>query len=258
MPNATGAQSFELVNTYLPAKPKNVFRQAAIEIIFAQVWTRPGMSRRQRRWVSLTGAGMAGTPVGMSVHVYGALNSGDISIEEMGEFLLHFACYAGWPKANLLDVTFNETLERIAAERGEAPGCEFSDLSDTPMEDLAALARDTRGAVLGLAGGQAPHGTPVSDVLAGGLEYGQVWSRPQLPRGDRRLITITCLANQGHSSGLRVHLAAALQSGDLSVVTLREAALHAGLYSGVVVGQAIDEAIDAVVGSPATVQGGDD
>jgi len=260
VPNQTALASFEDVNTYPPAAPPNVFRQAAIDVIFGQVWTRPGLSRRQRRWVSLSAAGMAGTEVGISVHVYGALNSGDISVAEMGEFLLHFACYAGWPQANPLDATFREAQTRLAAERGaapdSAPGPAFAGLAEAPLEALAGPAADTRAEVLGPAGGPAPHGTPVSDLLAGGLEYGQVWSRPQLARADRRLITITVLARQGYAAELRAHLAAAVDSGDLSVAALREVALHAGVYAGVMTGRAIDEAVSAVAAAARLPAGG--
>jgi 4-carboxymuconolactone decarboxylase len=244
---------FELVNTYAPAEAKNVYRKAAIDVVFGQVWTRPGLSRRQRRWVSLTGAGLTGTQTAMTVHVYGALNSGDISAEEMGEFLLHFCCYAGFPKATMVDGTVNQALERIAAERGRAPDRAYTPLPDTPLEDLASVARDTRAVVLGSQSDQVPHGTPASDLLAGALLYGHAWSRPQLPRSDRRLITITCLASLGLAAALRAHLAASLESGDLGEVTLREVALHAGLYCGLAAGLAIDEALrDLAAGPPET------
>jgi 4-carboxymuconolactone decarboxylase len=246
VPHQTALASFQDVNTYPPAAPPNVFRQAAIDVIFGQVWTRPGLTRRQRRWVSLTAAGLAGPGVGLSVHVYGALNSGDISVTEMGEFLLHFSCYAGWPQTNPLDAALTEALERITAERGAEADRAFNGLADTSLADLAGTAADTRAAVLGPAGGPRSADTPVSDLLAGGLEYGQVWSRPQLARADRRLITITVLARQGYPAELRAHLAAAAGSGDLSVASLREVALHVGLYAGVMAGRAIDEAVSDV------------
>jgi 4-carboxymuconolactone decarboxylase len=246
MPYETALRTFELVNTYPAAEPKNVYRRAAIELVFGQVWTRPGMTRRQRRWVSLTAAGMTATQVAMTAHVYGALNSGDISVEEMGEFLLHFCCYAGFPRATVVDAALETAVERLAAELGEPLARDFAALSGTPLEDLADHGAEVRGAVLGASGGRTPRDTPVSDVLVGGLEYGQVWSRPQLPREDRRLITITCLASQGYAAELRMHVAAGWESGDLGLATLREAALHAGLYCGVMTARAIDNALSEV------------
>jgi hypothetical protein len=42
VPHQTALASFEEVNTYPPAAPHNVFRQAAIEVIFGQVWDQAG------------------------------------------------------------------------------------------------------------------------------------------------------------------------------------------------------------------------
>jgi 4-carboxymuconolactone decarboxylase len=41
-----------------------------------------------------------------------ALASGDVSRQEMLEFVLHFAHYAGWPRSSQLYVTF----QRICGE----------------------------------------------------------------------------------------------------------------------------------------------
>jgi 4-carboxymuconolactone decarboxylase len=247
MRDEPGLTMFELVNTVTPAEPKNVYRQAALDLIFGQVWTRPGLTRRQRRWVSLAAAGMRGAAIGITAHVYGALNSQEISPEEIGEFLLHFACYAGWPRATEIDSVVEQVLQRIASERGEAPPERvFAKLRHESLENLAGPARETRLAVLGTPDVPVPEGTPAADLLATALEYGQVWSRPQLARADRRLIALTCLAIQGTDGLLRAHLDAALESGELDVTALRELALHVGLYAGMPVALVIDAAVTGV------------
>ncbi len=94
MPSQVGAAAFESVNTFQPSEPRNVYRQAVIDLIFAQVWTRPGLTRRQRRWVSLTAAGMTGTPVGVTNHIFGAihlaaaLESADFDVAALREIAL--------------------------------------------------------------------------------------------------------------------------------------------------------------------------
>lgn len=211
--NETGAAMFELVNTVPPKEPRNAYRQAALDVVFGQLWPRPGLTRRQRRWVSLTAAGMTGGPVAITAQVYGALNSEDISTEEMGEFLLHFACYAGFPKTTMLDSAVDTVLDRIATERGEP----------LPQRPFAPLHT-------------------ADPTLVHGLDHGPVWSRPQLARPDRRLVTLTCLAVQGAHDPLRAHVTAALEAGELDVAALREVALHAGFYAGITVRQALDTA----------------
>ena len=42
---------------------------------------------------------MSGAPFAMETHIGAALRSGDISPEEMREFVVHFAVYAGHPRA---------------------------------------------------------------------------------------------------------------------------------------------------------------
>ena len=52
-------------------------------------------------------------------HVYAALNSGDVTITEMRETVLHFAVYSGWPKASRFNMIVDEQWERIHRERGQ-------------------------------------------------------------------------------------------------------------------------------------------
>ena len=52
-------------------------------------------------------------------HVSAALNSGDVTITEMRETVLHFAVYGGWPKASRLNLAVDEQWERIHRESGQ-------------------------------------------------------------------------------------------------------------------------------------------
>ena len=69
-----------------------------IDQVFAEIWTRPGLTCKERRWISITCACMTGAPVAMEAHLGAALRSGDISMEELREFVIHFAAYAGHPQ----------------------------------------------------------------------------------------------------------------------------------------------------------------
>ncbi len=70
-----------------------------IDQVFAEIWTRPGLTRKERRWIAITCACMTGAPVAMETHLGAALRTGDISLEELQEFVIQFAVYAGHPKA---------------------------------------------------------------------------------------------------------------------------------------------------------------
>jgi 4-carboxymuconolactone decarboxylase len=72
---------------------------AVLDTVFGELWTRPGLTRKERRLITLSCAGAASSPPAIEGHLRGALDSGDLTLEEVQEFILHFAFYAGWPKA---------------------------------------------------------------------------------------------------------------------------------------------------------------
>ena len=80
-------------------EPPDLFTSFTVDAVFGDVWTRPGLSRKERRWISLTLAAASGTPAAYVSHLRAALTSGDITREEIDEWLVQFAHYAGWPTA---------------------------------------------------------------------------------------------------------------------------------------------------------------
>ena len=95
-----GAEMFtEVVGMPAPRQGDDYVADVVINQVFAEIWTRPGLTRKERRWISLTCACMTGAPVAMEAHFVGALRTGDISIDELHEFVVHFAAYAGHPRA---------------------------------------------------------------------------------------------------------------------------------------------------------------
>src|SRR3978361_1857256 len=91
-----------------------------VDFVFAEVWDRPGLSRRDRRFRTPPRAAAADAEGPLRDHVYAALNSGDVTITEMRELVLHFAVYSGWPKASRFNMTVDEQWDRIHRERGES------------------------------------------------------------------------------------------------------------------------------------------
>ena len=61
--------------------------------------------------------------------------------------------------------------------------------------------------------------------------WGSVWSRPQLPKRERSLITIALLAALGHDEEVAMHVRAAANTG-ASPEDVREALLHVAVYAG--------------------------
>jgi 4-carboxymuconolactone decarboxylase len=103
---------FREVNQFPASDPPDFFQETSLDHIFGEVWTRPGLARKERRWITLTTIAMTRAQPAMDIHIRSALQSGDISREEMGEFAAHFAHYAGFPIATV----FYSAFMRIAGE----------------------------------------------------------------------------------------------------------------------------------------------
>jgi 4-carboxymuconolactone decarboxylase len=109
---ARAREVWEEVNLFPAPEPSDGFMEATVDQVFGRVWSRPGLSRKERRWITLSAIASQGAVGPLEVHVRSALTSGDIQLEEMQEFALHLAHYAGWPLTSQLYTTIVE----IAAE----------------------------------------------------------------------------------------------------------------------------------------------
>ena len=86
--------------------------------VFGEMWNRPGLDLRSRRWITLACVAAVGSQVPIKAHVYAALKSGDVTLEEMLEFALHFAVYCGWPATSFLQRTIKDSWEQVLADGG--------------------------------------------------------------------------------------------------------------------------------------------
>jgi 4-carboxymuconolactone decarboxylase len=113
----TGHRRYREVMVSEPPPPIDPFLDhGVVDSVFGELWDRPGLSRRDRRWVTLACVGAAAVDEPIQQHVYAALASGDITREELQEFVLHFAYYAGWPRASALEMAYYRAVARIDEE----------------------------------------------------------------------------------------------------------------------------------------------
>jgi 4-carboxymuconolactone decarboxylase len=99
--------------------------KGVVDSVFGELWDRPGLSRRDRRWITLACVGAAAVDEPIQQHVHAALASGDITRKEFEEFVLHFAYYAGWPRASAMEMAYYRALEELPVDPlagDEAPG----------------------------------------------------------------------------------------------------------------------------------------
>ena len=227
-------QHFSEVMTFAVPDDVSAAEAAMLDFVFAEVWPRPGLSRRDRRFVTLPCVAAADAEGPLRDHVYAALNSGDVTIVEMREAVLHFAVYSGWPKASRFNIVVDEQWDRIHRERGEqAP----------PPEPLLPLGTPSEPEARLLVGEQSFRDVncipfvPIRDNPYSGagilnFVFGEMWLRPGLGMKERRLITVACVAFQDAPIPILSHVYAALKSRDVTFDEMDELALHFAAYYG--------------------------
>ena len=205
-----------------------------MDVVFGDVWQRPGLTRRERRFITLPCVADADAEDPLRAHVYAALNSGDITIREIRETVLHFAVYAGWPKASRFNTIVDQEWSRIHQERGlpvPAPEALLPLSTPSDPEERLAVGAECFKDINCLP--FAPHqDNPFQGAGILNFVFGEMWLRPGLDRKERRLITVACVAFQDAPFPIVSHVYAALKSGDVSFDEMDELTLHFAAHCG--------------------------
>lgn len=114
----SGRQMFEQVNGFPAPRSEVPLIEMTVDHVFGEVWTRPGLTRKERRWIAITGVASAGAEMALKVHVGAALRSGDITVDELREAVAHFAVYQGYPRATVFNAAVEEAWASMQAEPG--------------------------------------------------------------------------------------------------------------------------------------------
>ncbi len=109
-----GRRKFLEVNGFLPPDLMLPITEMTVDHVFGEIWTRPGLTRKERRWISITSVAAAGAEAALRIHVSSALQSGDITLDELREAVAHFAVYQGFPKATTFHLAVEEAASRLA------------------------------------------------------------------------------------------------------------------------------------------------
>ncbi len=240
------AQYEHIMTTPAPPAIGAYIDAGVIGFVFGEMWRRGVLTPRDRRWLTLACVGAADAPIPMETHTYAALNSGDVTNEEIDEFLLFFGTQMGWPKGSAMNTHILTAMAKIAEERGEELRLpQFVPWTD-PADDGVRRARGEAAyaEVHGVPPAPAPtafRGRAYLDYL-----YGEVWTRDEyLTRRDRRLVSICCSAELGADDETTEHLEAALRSGELTYEELQEVVMHVAVYLGWIVARRLDDLLVA-------------
>jgi 4-carboxymuconolactone decarboxylase len=108
-----GAAEFIKVMTFPGGPPATPYLEAIRNFVFGEMWCRPGLDQRARRWLTLVGVCESCAEVPIKTHIYAAMASGNCQPEEMQEFVLAYGIHAGWPKASSIQATVLEMIGKF-------------------------------------------------------------------------------------------------------------------------------------------------
>jgi 4-carboxymuconolactone decarboxylase len=111
---AEGAANFTAVMISPPPPSATPYFEGGIlNFVFGEMWMRPGLDQRARRWVTLVGVADSSSSTPIRTHTYAAMKSGNATVEEMQEFVLQYAIHGSWPKASVMQAAVIEMGERV-------------------------------------------------------------------------------------------------------------------------------------------------
>ncbi|MFV8817661.1 carboxymuconolactone decarboxylase family protein [Haliea sp. E17] len=110
-----GHENFDAVMIFPPPPPVTPYFEGGIlNFVFGEMWTRPGLDQRSRRWITLVGVAESSARIPIRTHTYAAMRSGNATMEEMHEYVLQYAIHGGWPKASVIQGAVFEMGKLIA------------------------------------------------------------------------------------------------------------------------------------------------
>ena len=216
---------------------------ATRDFVMGSVWNRPGLSVRDRRFVTLSCVCAADAVPSIDAHIHAALRSGDLSIDEMNEFTLQFAVYCGWPKGSQVEMSVRAQWHRIHAEQN-IPTPPFRQLSIDDLGRVDLEERIAEGARSFAEINLVPAPPQDSPYYYAGIlnfVFGHLWQRPGLTTRERRLITVPCVGVSDAASPIHSHVTSALTSGDITYDEMHELILQFSAYSGVAKAQVLSD-----------------
>jgi 4-carboxymuconolactone decarboxylase len=220
------ATALEVTGAALPA-PVTPYEESWRDFIFAEVWARPGLDRRARFLIAMSGAALVGGSADhLDRYVRGALASGELSLAELREAALHLSVYGGWTKGAELDCA----ITRVAATMG-LPAAECPPIRATPWNPAV---RSEEGAQEFINVMKFPGGPPASPYLEAirNFVFGEMWCRSGLDQRSRRWITLVGVCESAAETPIKSHIHAAMASGNCAPDEMQEFVLQYGIHAG--------------------------
>lgn len=108
-----GQANFTSTMTFPGGPSSNPFQEAINNFVFGEMWCRPGLDERSRRWITLVGVANSAAEIPIKSHFHAGMASGNCTKEEMLEFSLQYGVHAGWPRASLVNGIIMQMAEKV-------------------------------------------------------------------------------------------------------------------------------------------------
>jgi 4-carboxymuconolactone decarboxylase len=191
------------------------------EALAKRLWSRPGLSKRDRSIATLTVAIARNQSAILPEQLTLALDNG-VKPSEISEIITHLAFYSGWGNA----MSATAAAKDVFAARGIAASALPAAKPELLPIDQASEA--VRAAAVETLIGTATPGL-VEDTTA--VLFQDLWLRPGLAPRDRSLVTVSTLIANGQTAQLTPHLKRALDNG-LTPEEASEVVSHLAYYAG--------------------------
>jgi len=99
------------------------FFALTVDHLFGDIWSRPGLTMRDKRLITLSVVTALGLPDLAEIQVNAALENEELTSDELREMAIFITHYVGFP----LGSGFNGVVERVAAKRRKAADAGKSD-----------------------------------------------------------------------------------------------------------------------------------
>ncbi|MFJ3212624.1 NAD(P)-binding domain-containing protein [Streptomyces flaveolus] len=89
-----------------------------VEHLFGDIWSRPGLSLRERRMLVMGASAQLGRGDLIETQVYGGLLNGEFSEAELNEMMIQLTPYVGWGKSSAVNKGIKAAVSRWKARPG--------------------------------------------------------------------------------------------------------------------------------------------
>ena len=115
-PRRRGLERMEEVYGFEMTDGTGDFFRYTADHLFADIWSRPGLSDRDRRLLLIGMLAGTGAQDVLSIQIPAALSSGDLDATALREIVIFLCHYAGWPNGSRLSSLVEETIAKAQRE----------------------------------------------------------------------------------------------------------------------------------------------